>query len=118
MVLYLLEHLFCFIHIRTTHLLTPSCCRILCGKPSYSASEVVKCGGGDVSGELGGDPEGDSTLFSSTNFLSAEGLERGLRWILRFAADIIEDTMSRVDTSLPERTWLKSVKSNRKRINK
>lgn len=99
-----------------TYLLT-SCCRILCGNPSYSASEVVKCGGGDVSGEFGGDPEGDSTRFSSTHFLSADGFDRGFRWIFLLAAEMIEDTMSRVDTSLPERTWLRSVMWGEKLMN-
>lgn len=72
------------------------------GRPSYCASVVVRCGGGDASGERGergGEPAGESR-FSSAHFLSA-GLERGLRWILRLAADIIDDTMSRVVTSLP-----------------
>lgn len=48
-------------------------------------------------GEGGGEAPGESRLSSA--FLS--GLERGLRWILRLAADIIDETMSRVDTSLP-----------------
>lgn len=70
---------------------------------------MVRCAGGDASGELGGEAPGDVSaraLSGSTHFLlSVDGLERGFRWIFLFAADIIEETMSRVDTSFPEKLF-------------